>query len=62
MLATNSYDISETDWVRLGTRPRLDVVRYRKAPVVTTVATMNSEELVKEKSSPPISIGINLEI
>ena len=41
---------------------RLDVVRNRKAPAAATVATMKAAELVKEKSRPPTSIGINFEI
>ena len=53
----NSYIISETDCTRLGTRPRPLVEKIRNADVAATVKTMNSEELVKEKSTPPTSIG-----
>lgn len=34
----------------------------RKAPAAAAVAAMKAEELVKEKSTPPISIGISLEM
>ena len=60
MPATNSYIISATDCIRLGTRPRPLVEKMRNAEAAATVKPINNEELVKERSIPPTSIGENL--
>ena len=55
----NSYVTSAADCQRDGTRPRPRVDNMRKAEAPTTVSAMNKAELVKEKSTPPTSMGIS---